>query len=182
MLMLLPIQTARTITPVANVIAIARAKKKIEELQAEKKPAFTAAQTFKGGSRLAHKPTAALDKVAPATGAAAAKPPVLEPQSSKISYNIRMQYYEMMVKQCTVIYPQLADAWERAQVEELAVFKKCSTPTIYKNSCMLAINKLRKEAIEAGNQPGVANKTVSHEMMLGGKRALNTSWSVEKKE
>ncbi|XP_064555291.1 RNA exonuclease 1 homolog [Drosophila montana] len=177
-----PTRTARTIAPVANVIAIARAKKKIEELQAEKKPAFTAAQTFKGGSRLAHKPTAALDKVAPATAAAAAKPPVLEPQSSKISYNIRMQYYEMMVKQCTVIYPQLADAWERAQVEELAVFKKCSTPTIYKNSCMLAINKLRKEAIEAGNQPGVANKTVSHEMMLGGKRALNTSWSVEKKD
>ncbi|EDW16809.1 RNA exonuclease 1 homolog [Drosophila mojavensis] len=177
-----PTRIARTITPVANVIAIARAKKKIEELQAEKKPAFTAAQTFKGGTRLAHKPTAALDKVAPATDVAAAKPPVLEPQSSKISYNIRMQYYEMMVKQCTAIYPQLTDAWERAQVEELAVFKKCSTPSIYKNSCMLAINKLRKEAVEAGNQPSVANKTVSHEMMLGGKRALTTSWSVEKKD
>lgn len=173
---------ARTITPVANVIAIARAKKKIEELQAEKKPAFTAAQSFKGGSRVAHKPTAALDKVAPTTAAGLAKPPVLEPQSSKISYNIRMQYYEMMVKQCIVIYPQLTDAWERAQIEELAAFKKCSTPAIYKNSCMLTINKLRKEAIEAGNQPSAANKTISHEMMLGGKRALTTSWSVEKKE
>ncbi|EDV91027.1 RNA exonuclease 1 homolog [Drosophila grimshawi] len=177
-----PTRTARTIAPVANVIAIARAKKKIEELQLEKKPAFTTAQSFKGGNRVAHTPTAALDKVAPATAAAAAKPPVLEPQSSKISYNIRMQYYEMMVKQCTVIYPQLNDAWERAQVEELAVFKKCSTPSIYKNSCMLAINKLRKEAIEAGNQPSSANKTISHEMMLGGKRALTTSWSVEKKD
>ncbi|KAM8703365.1 hypothetical protein ACLKA7_008052 [Drosophila subpalustris] len=177
-----PSRTARTITPVANVIAIARAKKKIEELQAEKKPAFTAAQSFKGASRVAHKPTAALDKVAPSTAAAAEKPPVLEPQSSKISYNIRMQYYEMMVKQCIIIYPQLTDAWERAQVEELAAFKKCSTPSIYKNSCMLAINKLRKEAVEAGNQPSVANKTVSHEMMLGGKRALTTSWSVEKKD
>ncbi|KAH8363513.1 hypothetical protein KR084_011091 [Drosophila pseudotakahashii] len=178
-----PVRSARSIAPVANIVAIARAKKKIEELQAEKKPAFTPAQSFKGAGRVAHKPTAALDKAAPvANEANAEKPTVLDPGSSKISYNVRIQYYEMMVKHCTVIYPQLPDAWERAQVEELAVFKKCNTPAIYKNSCMLAINKLRKEAIEAGNRPSVACKTVSHEMMLGGKRALTTSWSVEKKE
>ncbi|KAH8326182.1 hypothetical protein KR067_003107 [Drosophila pandora] len=178
-----PVRSARSIAPVSNIVAIARAKKKIEELQAEKKPAFTPAQSFKGTGRVAHKPTAALDKVAPAaTETQAEKPTILEAQSSKISYNIRMQYYEMMVKHCTVIYPQLVDAWERAQVEELAVFKKCNTPAIYKNSCMLAINKLRKEAIEAGNRPSAATKTVSHEMMLGGKRALTTSWSVEKKD
>uniref|UniRef100_A0A6P4F2Q5 RNA exonuclease 1 homolog isoform X1 n=1 Tax=Drosophila rhopaloa TaxID=1041015 RepID=A0A6P4F2Q5_DRORH len=178
-----PVRSARSIAPVANIVAIARAKKKIEELQAEKKPAFTPAQSFKGAGRVAHKPTAALDKAAPvASEANPEKPTVLDPSSSKISYNVRIQYYEMMVKHCTVIYPQLADAWERAQVEELGVFKKCNTPAIYKNSCMLAINKLRKEAIEAGNRPSVASKTVSHEMMLGGKRALTTSWSVEKKE
>ncbi|EDV53379.1 RNA exonuclease 1 homolog [Drosophila erecta] len=174
-----PVRSARSIAPVANIVAIARAKKKIEELQAEKKPAFTPAQSFKGAGRVAHKPTAALDKTAPESNAQ--KPTVLDPSSSKISYNVRIQYYEMMVRHCTIIYPQLADAWERAQVEELAVFKKCNTPAIYKNSCMLAINKLRKEAIEAGNKPSVACKTVSHEMMLGGKRALTTSWSVEKK-
>jgi len=55
---------ARSIAPVANIVAIARAKKKIEELQAEKKPAFTPAQSFKGAGRVAHKPTAALDKTA----------------------------------------------------------------------------------------------------------------------
>ncbi|KAH8291841.1 hypothetical protein KR054_001428 [Drosophila jambulina] len=178
-----PVRTARSIAPVANIVAIARAKKKIEELQAEKKPAFTPAQSFKGAGRVAHKSTVALDKSAPAAnGVNAEKPTVLEPRSSKISYNVRTQYYEMMVKHCTVIYPQITDAWERAQVEELAVFKKCNTAAIYKNSCMLAINKLRKEAVEAGNRPSAACKTVSHEMMLGGKRALTTSWSVEKKE
>ncbi|XP_037731980.1 RNA exonuclease 1 homolog [Drosophila subpulchrella] len=178
-----PVRSARSIAPVANIVAIARAKKKIEELQAEKKPAFTPAQSFKGAGRVAHKPTAALEKAAPvANEDNAEKPTILEPSSSKISYNVRVQYYEMMVKHCTVIYPQLPDAWERAQVEELAVFKKCNTPAIYKNSCMLAINKLRKEAIEAGNRPSATTKTVSHEMMLGGKRALTTSWSVEKKE
>lgn len=36
--------------------------------------------------------------------------------------------------------------WQ-AQTEELAVFKKCSTPVIYKSSASLAVNKLRKESI-----------------------------------
>ncbi|CAD6993917.1 unnamed protein product [Ceratitis capitata] len=134
---------SRTIAPVANIIALERAKKKVEELKAEKKPAFTPAQTTKKGERVAHKLTAALatkEVIKPA------KPPVLEANSSKISFNIRMQYYEMMVKHCLAIYPNMADAWERAQTEELAVFKKCNTPVIYKSSALLAINKLRKEA------------------------------------
>jgi len=40
-------------------------------------------------------------------------PPVLEPESTKISYNIRMQYYNMMVKHCLIIYPNCEDAWDR---------------------------------------------------------------------
>lgn len=40
-------------------------------------------------------------------------PPVLEASSTKISYNIRMQYYNMMVKHCLTIYDQCTDAWER---------------------------------------------------------------------
>lgn len=78
-------------------------------------------------------------------------PPVLEPGSTKISYNIRMQYYNLMLKHCLNIYPSCEDAWDRAQTEELAVMKKCSTPIIYKNSALLTINKLRKESMDAGN-------------------------------
>ncbi|KAH8280114.1 hypothetical protein KR018_007984 [Drosophila ironensis] len=173
-----PVRPARVGGPTANLLALARAKKKVQDLNAVKKPAFTPAQSFKGTVRVAHTPTIDLE----ASEIFGEKPAVLEPQSSKISFNIRMQYYEMMVKQCILIYPAITDAWERAQVEEVAVFKKCNTPSIYKNSCMLAINKLRKEAIEAGNVSSAASKTVSHEMILGGKRALTTSWSVEKKE
>lgn len=52
-----------------------------------------------------------------------------------------------MVKHCLTIYDDCNDAWERAQTEELAVFKKCNTVVIYKSSALLAINKLRKESL-----------------------------------
>lgn len=146
------------------MLAFERAKKKVEELRAEKRPVYTPSQTSKSGPRVAHKLTAKAANTEPEK--AAPKPPVLEANSTKISYNIRMQYYDMMVKHCLAIYPNTPDAWERvrdfinymlilnliyvsftkAQTEELAVFKKCNTPIIYKSSAMLAINKLRKEA------------------------------------
>lgn len=165
----------RTIAPVANILALERARKKVEELKAERMRSFTPSQTApKSTGRVAHISTNATKVVPP-------KPPVLEAESTKISYNIRMQYYEIMVKHCTAIYPNTADAWDRAQSEELAVFKKCSTPVIYKNSAMLAINKLRKESIEAGTKTPDNNKVISHEVILAGKLAKSTSWSVAKK-
>ncbi|XP_067617441.1 RNA exonuclease 1 homolog [Eurosta solidaginis] len=175
---LMPPSRPRPIAPVANMLALERAKKKVEELKAEKQPAFTPAQTTKKGGRVAHIVTTALavkETVTPA------KPPVLEANSSKISFNIRMQYYEMMVKHCLAIYPTMADAWERAQTEELAVFKKCNTPVIYKSSALLTINKLRKEALDSGNKPAHTNKMVSHEVILAGKLAQSNTWSVQKK-
>uniref|UniRef100_A0A0K8WCF2 RNA exonuclease 1 n=1 Tax=Bactrocera latifrons TaxID=174628 RepID=A0A0K8WCF2_BACLA len=173
-----PPRITRTIAPVANIIALERAKKKVEELRAGKQPAFTPAQTTKKGERVAHKITAAL---ATKEAIKPAKPPVLEANSSKISFNIRMQYYEMMVKHCLAIYPNMADAWERAQTEELAVLKKCNTPVIYKSSALLAINKLRKEATDSGNKPADTNRMLSHEVILAGKLAKTNTWSVQKK-
>lgn len=110
-------------------------------------------------------------------------PPVLEATSSKINFNLRMQYYNMMVKQCTAIYPACEDAWERAQTEELTVFKKCSSAVIYKSSATLAINKLRKEAISAGNGADAAARqsVVSHDVILAGKQGQRTSWSINHK-
>lgn len=102
------------IAPVANMIALERAKKKVEELRAEKRPAFTPAQTSRAGSRVAHKITA---KATATEATKEPKPPVLEANSTKISYNIRMQYYDMMVKHCLAMYPNTADAWERVFCE-----------------------------------------------------------------
>ncbi|XP_035904013.1 RNA exonuclease 1 homolog [Anopheles stephensi] len=166
-------------TPAVNVLAFQKAKEKIEQLK-RNQSAFTPAQTAsKTGARVAHTGSVLATKAA-ATPAAQA-PPILEPSSSKISYNIRMQYYGLMVKHCLNIYPTCEDAWERAQTEELAVMKKCSTAMIYKSSALLTINKLRKEALETGNETVDKNKTVSHDVILAGKMVHNISWSVNKK-
>lgn len=173
------------VQPVANIIALQNAKKKIEELrqQQQEKTIARSAPRSTGDyanvtKRVAHKATGA----AAETGVAAA-PPVLEPHSSKINFNLRMQYYNMMVKHCAAIYDQQEDAWERAQTEELAVFKKCSSAVIYKSSATLAINKLRKESISAGHdKAATGNKVMSHDVMLAGKLGQKNSWSINNKQ
>ncbi|XP_058821536.1 RNA exonuclease 1 homolog [Topomyia yanbarensis] len=184
--------TPRTrFTPAVNVLAFQKAKEKIEHLK-KMKAINTPAQTApKGTGRTAHTgpalPEASTSaSVVPAASAANATPskpapPVLEPDSTKISYNIRMQFYNLMIKHCLCIYPTCEDAWDRAQTEELAVVKKCSTPVIYKSSALLTINKLRKEASEAGSGSADKNKTISHDVILAGKMGQNISWSVNKK-
>lgn len=173
------------VQPVANIIALQNAKKKIEELrqQQQEKTIARSAPRSTGDSlnvtkRVAHKATGS----AAETGVAAA-PPVLEPHSSKINFNLRMQYYNMMVKHCGAIYDQQEDAWERAQTEELAVFKKCSSAVIYKSSATLAINKLRKESISAGHdKAATGNRVMSHDVMLAGKLGQKNSWSINNKQ
>lgn len=164
----------RKIGPVASILALEKAKKKVEELTTQGIRAYTTCQTAsKTVGRVAHTASKAAKLLRP-------KPPVLDAESTKISYNIRMQYYEIMVEHCSSVYPNIADAWDRAQSEELAVFKKCSSPVVYKNSAMLAINKLRRESKEAGNtKPD--NKVESHEVNLTGKLDKNSSWSLTNK-
>lgn len=171
------------VQPVANIIALQNAKKKIEELkqQQQQKTIARSAPRSTGEvanvtKRVAHTATGA----AAATGVASA-PPVLEPHSSKINFNLRMQYYNMMVKHCGAIYDTQEDAWERAQTEELAVFKKCSSAVIYKSSATLAINKLRKESISAGHDKmTTGNKVVSHDVILAGRLGQKNSWSINR--
>lgn len=170
-----------TIAPISNAIALAKAKKKVDELLAIRK-GFTSLKTptmvstaAKGSARVAHNVSKATSEKLEVIA-----PPPLESGSSKISLNLRMQYYNLMVKHCIVIYTSKEDAWERAQNDELAVFKKCHTPLIYKSSALLAINKLKKEAEGSGNV-SLQPKMLSHDVILDGKKAQQCSWSVNKK-
>ncbi|XP_055381056.1 RNA exonuclease 1 homolog isoform X2 [Condylostylus longicornis] len=166
------------IKPIVNYLALEKAKKKVDEMRKLKGPTL-AQSVAKGESRKAHNPKTTATVTGSKSNSEEVQnqpaPPVLEPNSTKISYNIRMQHYNQMVKYCLDIYPKCEDAWERAQTEELTVFKKCSTPIIYRSSAVLAINKLRKESIAAGNVCTERNKTVSHEVILAGKFASNVS-------
>lgn len=172
------------VAPVANIIALQNAKKKVEELKMQQQLRTVArsaprstGETANVTKRIAHKASGLPSADNPVVTA----PPVLEPHSSKINFNLRMQYYNMMVKECLTLYPTQEDAWERAQGEELGVFKKCSSAVIYKSSATLAINKLRKESVSAGHADTNKNKVVSHDVILAGKLGQKNSWSINRK-
>lgn len=84
---------------------------------------------------------------------------------------------------CVLIYTNAEDAAQRAVKEEHACHERCKALTVYKNSCMLAAHRLRKEIDQ--NSSGDTNATtmpgssmVSHEAVLAGK--AKGSWSVLK--
>lgn len=168
-----------TITPISQRMAIEAAKRKVVELNRARDAQFqrsTPAQTAgKTSGRVAHAPSNSvadldLSKLAP---------PIKEPTNTKISSNIRTQYYQIMVKHCLQIYPLPADAFERAQTEEFAVFERCKMVPTYKTSILLATNRLKKEVDNKVSQKSLV--TISHDVMLAGKMGQKTSWSTNNK-
>ncbi|XP_063380002.1 RNA exonuclease 1 homolog [Cydia fagiglandana] len=112
------------------------------------------------------------------------RPGVLEPLASKIPANIRSTYLNMMIDQCLNIYLSAVDAYARAQHEELATSKKCSTVQIYKNSAVLTISRLKKELQEC---KGVKKSGTDCDTLqklpqgISGQSGNAGSWSIENK-
>lgn len=131
----------RRIAPVQNVNSIQRAKAKIEEMAKVKaaNALKTSTQTVsKGSKRVAHVPEVSISDV----------PEVLEAERSKLPVNVRSRYLSMIFDECVKLYLSTADAQQRAVNEEYKVYERCSALVTYRNSAMLAINRLRKELQE----------------------------------
>lgn len=162
------------ISKVSQTMLIEAARKRVADLQKSKMDrfqSFTTSQTAsKSVNRTAHTPTNISD-IDPVKLA----PPLKEPNSSKISCNVRNQYYKIMVNHCLQIYSLPEDSYERAQNEEFTVFQKCKLVQTYKTSALLAISRLKKEAEAGGDKKN--QKTFSHDVMLAGKQGLKASWS-----
>lgn len=81
---------------------------------------------------------------------------------------------------CIQIYTNGEDAAQRALREEYACHERCKAVAVYKNSCMLATHRLRKELDQQStigdSSTSLASGTVSHEAVLAGKS--KGSWSV----
>ncbi|XP_034836099.1 RNA exonuclease 1 homolog [Maniola hyperantus] len=135
----------------------------------------TITQTVKKGTqRVAHMPSEKFID----------RPGVLEPLGSKIAANIRSTYLNMMIDHCLKIYLSPTDAYARAQHEELATSKKCSTVQIYKNSAVLAISRLKKEVLECnGVKKSGSDCAALSKVPQGavGKSNVVGSWSIESK-
>ncbi|XP_014364279.2 RNA exonuclease 1 homolog [Papilio machaon] len=136
---------------------------------------FTSIQTVKKGTqRVAHMPNEKFID----------RPGVLEPLASKIPANIRSIYLNMMIDECLKIYLSATDAYARAQHEELATSKKCSTIPIYKNSSVLTVSRLRKEVQECNGVKKSGSDCTALQKIprpMSGTTSSAGSWSIENK-
>lgn len=132
----------------------------------------TIAQTTKGGVRVAHIPQVVPQLV---------RPEPLQVATQKFPLNVRQYYINMMHDICVQIYTNGDDAAQRAVKEEHACHERCKALAVYKNSCMLAAHRLRKEIDQSqSNEKSVGSGygMMSHEAVLAGKS--KGSWSVVK--
>ncbi|XP_020285426.1 RNA exonuclease 1 homolog isoform X2 [Pseudomyrmex gracilis] len=106
----------------------------------------------------------------------------LQGATQKFPINVRQYYLNLMHDVCVQIYTNGDDASQRAVKEEFACHEKCKALAVYKNSCMLAIHKLKKEVDQNKNpdekSSGLNYGMMSHEAVLAGKS--KGSWSVIK--
>ena len=79
---------------------------------------------------------------------------------------------------CVQIYPNLEDAAARAVKEESLCHERCKVAPVYKNSCMLATHRLRKEVAQGPEALPSISGVTSHNAVITGKS--KGSWSVEK--
>ncbi|XP_012063999.1 PREDICTED: RNA exonuclease 1 homolog [Atta cephalotes] len=131
----------------------------------------TIAQTTKGGVRVAHIP-----QVVPQL----MRPEPLQVATQKFPLNVRQYYINVMHDICVQIYTNGDDAAQRAVREEFACHERCKALAVYKNSCMLAAHRLRKEVDQNQSNEKFVNLSgmMSHEAVLVGKS--KGSWSVIK--
>ncbi|XP_057663544.1 RNA exonuclease 1 homolog [Diorhabda carinulata] len=133
---------SKKITPVHNVLAITKAKAMIPKINPAKS-IKTIAQTQKSG-RVAHVPDVSLSDI----------PDVFNADKSKLPINVRTRFLTMIADECVKMYISKEEAYSRALKEEFSCYEKCKVLTSYRNSAMLAVNRLRKE-IQERNKNGL---------------------------
>lgn len=130
----------KKIAPVSNVINIQKAKANlmINNKQATERINKTIAQTNKAGKREAHVPDYSLSDI----------PDVIDVDKSKLPVNVRSRFLTLLADECCKLYLTQKDAYKRALDEEYSCYQKCKVLVTYRNSAMLAVNRLRKEIKE----------------------------------
>lgn len=123
------------IAPAQNVSLMAKAKERISKIVLSTPK--TIAQTQKS-PRVAHVPDAALTDI----------PDVLQADKSKLPVNVRTRFLTMLADECVKLYISKEEAFSRALNEEFSCYEKCKVLATYRNSAMLAVNRLRKEIQE----------------------------------
>ncbi|XP_030765961.1 RNA exonuclease 1 homolog [Sitophilus oryzae] len=128
----------KKINAVPNVALIQKAKERISLIKQQRSETVkTVAQTQKSG-RVAHVPEFTLSDI----------PDVLQADKSKLPVNVRTRFLTLIADECGKLYASKQDAYDRALNEEFTCYEKCKVLATYRNSAMLAVNRLRKEIQE----------------------------------
>lgn len=114
-----------------------------------------------------------------------ARPQIPAEFGSKVPTNIRQRYLNLIIDECLKLYDDEEEAFKRGQEEEMAVYKRSNTKTIYLNVAINAIKRLRNEIAESlpstSKKPKMMNvMKLSHEAILGGKNATKTSYTIKR--
>uniref|UniRef100_T1JBB2 C3H1-type domain-containing protein n=1 Tax=Strigamia maritima TaxID=126957 RepID=T1JBB2_STRMM len=146
----------------------------------------TVAQTTtKGGNRIAHLPT----QLSP-------RPMITQEYGSKVPTNVRQRYLNLIIDECLKLYPDEKDAYTRALSEEKNSYSRSSNRSVYLNVAVNTIHRIRNEinGVMPQSPPSSAvcapvakaprknsQNCISHEFVLGGKKAANVSYSIERR-
>ncbi|XP_060072310.1 RNA exonuclease 1 homolog [Ylistrum balloti] len=111
-----------------------------------------------------------------------ARPTIPSEFGSKVPFNIRQRYLNLIIDECLKICDTEKEAFDKGQMEETAVYKRASSKTVYLNIAVNTIKRLRTEqpGPSSSKKPKQTVFQLSHEQILGGKNATKTTFTVNR--
>lgn len=174
--------------PNATLLAAAAEKQKLlnKTINVSASTSNTIATTVtKGERRIAHVPPMLKSK----------RPIIPAEYGSKVPCNIRQRYLENFIDECLKFCENEEEAFQLALEEEKNAYNRSLNKTVYLNVAVNTLKRLRnkrpiididsKDNLESKRSKlneANSNKVISHEFVLGGPKAIKTSFSIEKKK
>lgn len=180
-----------TVAPNADLVAAVTQKQKLLQSSARNKSAEEITYVVTENKRVAHVPSQVLKP----------RPIIPVEYGCKVPSSVRQRYLNNFIDECLKFCSDQEEAYQMALEEEKKAYERSSNKTVYLNVAINTLKRLRDQAMEArstsppassfnkspeqsttSSDARMKNKTISHEMMLGGARAQRTSYSIEKKK
>nr|KAF6402298.1 RNA exonuclease 1-like protein [Rousettus aegyptiacus] len=110
------------------------------------------------------------------------KPVIPKEFGGKVPTVVRQRYLNLFIEECLKFCPSNQEAIEKALNEEKAAYDRSPSKNIYLNLAVNTLKKLRglgPSTVQGLSKSG-GRRVVSHEVVLGGKLAAKTSFSISR--
>ncbi|XP_077869979.1 uncharacterized protein LOC100372740 [Saccoglossus kowalevskii] len=114
------------------------------------------------------------------------RPTIPVEYGSKVPANIRQRYLNVFIDECLKFCKTEEESYARALKEEKAMYERSTGRNVYLNLCINTVKRLRKlQPANLNNKispdkNGNQKKYISHEAVLAGKRATQTTFTVHR--